>query len=86
MMPFRALAAVLRVSIARLFGFKVLATTELSEQRHKICERCDFFDPMELQCLKCGCFTEAKTAMNTEKCPLDKWPRVWIKKPLAKRQ
>lgn len=84
MSPFRALSAVLRASWFKLRGYEVLATPKVVELRTLACEGCTFFDPDERQCLKCGCLTDAKVMLNLEKCPLDTWPRVWIKKSLAK--
>lgn len=84
MMPLRALGAAIRVGWANFRGFKVLTDPFVAEERAAICAECPFFDADEVQCRKCGCLIDAKVVLNTEKCPLDKWPRLWIKKSLAK--
>ena len=38
-------------------------------KRMKICKACTK-DPV---CPVCGCFLEAKTRVEEEKCPIDKW-------------
>ena len=37
------------------------------------CGACDKFAPDTKQCMKCGCFMQAKSKIRTAKCPLDKW-------------
>lgn len=83
MMPLRGFASLVRVTYAKLFGYVVLAHPIRAEYRTDLCEKCPFYDFVEDQCLKCGCLVHAKAALNTEKCPLDRWSRVWIKKSLA---
>lgn len=85
MVPLRAFAASIRVTWAKIFGYRVLADFELQEKREVMCVQCPRYLHETHQCGACLCFVDAKTALNTEKCPLDKWSRVWIKKSLAKR-
>lgn len=83
MVPLRALAATIRVSWAKLLGYQVLADPDLQEKREAKCVECPRYLHETHQCGVCLCFVDAKTALNTEKCPLDKWPRLWLKKSLA---
>lgn len=42
------------------------------EARQKICNTCP--DRTRLgRCQHCGCFTNLKTRLTTEKCPVGKW-------------
>lgn len=82
MMPFRAAGAALRAIWCKLRGYKVLAEPELYAHREFSCWKCPRYCHLNDQCMECGCLVTAKVALNTEKCPLDKWGRVWIKKSL----
>lgn len=57
-------------------GFKTTPKKVL-EERIKICEGCEMWDPKGFRntgrCRKCGCSTWAKLRMNSAKCPLKKW-------------
>lgn len=57
-------------------GFKV-ASNELLDQRLSICGGCEFWDSAAFdntgRCNKCGCSTQAKLRIATEKCPAGKW-------------
>jgi hypothetical protein len=46
---------------------------EISLERLKICERCNFFEKETKKCQKCGCFMEYKTLLPFGDCPLHKW-------------
>jgi hypothetical protein len=45
--------------------------------RLEICKGCEFWDESGFvntgRCKKCGCSTQAKLRMATEKCPIGKW-------------
>lgn len=47
------------------------------ETRIGICKGCEFWDGSGFaktgRCKKCGCSTQAKLRMATEKCPIGKW-------------
>jgi len=49
----------------------------LLEHRLNLCGGCEFWDPEGFggtgRCQKCGCSTQAKLRMATEKCPIGKW-------------
>lgn len=62
---------------ASVAGYKTLASPELAQVRFRRCELCQFH--REGICLKCGCLVEAKVLLATEKCPIGKWRRVWIR-------
>ena len=48
-------------------------STELQNERIKICEECSFFDHKSNRCKKCGCFLKIKTAWRSQSCPIGKW-------------
>lgn len=75
-MPFTFFAAMARSAWAKLRGYEILASSDRFWERDSVCEACPF--QVDEQCTKCGCFVAAKIALNLEKCPLDKWPRIWI--------
>jgi hypothetical protein len=60
-------------------GFKI-ATPEQLQQRLDICKLCPEWDGNALagsgRCNVCGCSTQAKLRLATEKCPIDKWGPV----------
>ena len=57
-------------------GAKV-ASEEVLKERMDICKKCEFWDAEAFagtgRCKKCGCSTQAKLRMATEKCPEGKW-------------
>ncbi len=57
-----------------------LASEEALQARLAICSACVWWDPAALagtgRCRKCGCSTQAKLRLATEKCPIDKWGPV----------
>ena len=63
---------------ARARGYIVIASGPAIARRSGICEGCDFYK--EGVCARCGCLTVSKVVLNTEKCPVGKWPAIWIKK------
>jgi hypothetical protein len=50
---------------------------ETLNARLEICKGCEFWDESGFaktgRCKKCGCSTQAKLRMATEKCPIGKW-------------
>jgi hypothetical protein len=46
---------------------------EIREQRLEICNQCPELRENSRTCIQCGCFVDAKTAIKSQKCPLDKW-------------
>lgn len=60
-------------------GFKTV-DQETFDGRLDICKGCEFWDAAGMlgtgRCTKCGCSTQAKLRMATEKCPIDKWLQV----------
>jgi hypothetical protein len=57
-------------------GFE-LTDEETLEKRMAICKACPEWDKDGMggtgRCRKCGCSTQAKLRMASEKCPIDKW-------------
>jgi hypothetical protein len=66
---------------AKFRGYQVLAPLKDQLGREITCRCCEFFS--EGQCNKCGCLIMAKTMLATEKCPVGKWGRLWVKKGRA---
>lgn len=60
-------------------GFAPTPPDALAE-RMEICKACPEWDANGMggtgRCKKCGCSTQVKLRMATEKCPLDKWGPV----------
>lgn len=59
-------------------------TTEQFYSRIEICKGCEFWEGSGFagtgRCKKCGCSTQAKLRMATEKCPIDKWGPIKVEK------
>jgi hypothetical protein len=57
-------------------GFK-LADEETLASRMATCKACDLWDAAGMagtgRCRKCGCSTQSKLRMASEKCPIGKW-------------
>jgi len=53
------------------------ADSETLNFRLEICKSCELWDESGFaktgRCKKCGCSTQAKLRMATEKCPIGKW-------------
>ena len=47
-----------------------------TKERMDICRRCEFFNPLILQCKKCGCILPAKVRFRGQDCPIGKWEKV----------
>lgn len=80
---FSFLAAFAMSTWASLRGYKTLVSPELQKVRYRRCKRCICYQ--EGICTQCGCLIEAKILLATEKCPLGKWRRVWVKNNPSKR-
>lgn len=74
-MPFSFVAAAFRSGAAWIFGLRTLTTPDEQDARLVHCHRCSQW--IEGQCRLCGCFTEAKTALTMEQCPIKRWKRIW---------
>lgn len=65
-------------------GF-MITPPNILEERFEVCRACPEWDANGLagtgRCKKCGCSTQAKLRMATEKCPLDKWGPVTSSSP-----
>ena len=58
------------------------ATMEVKERRLLVCEKCDQAQQISIGsimswpgCKACGCPIARKVVIETETCPLDKWPK-----------
>ena len=45
----------------------------LKEKRMDVCHQCEWFDPQQQRCKKCGCYLVAKASVIGAKCPLGLW-------------
>lgn len=48
-----------------------ITSPDTLKSRQETCKSCEHFTG--LKCKLCGCFTEAKLRMASEKCPIGKW-------------
>src|SRR6185312_12076737 len=53
-------------------GLKMATDAEVS-RRLAICEGCPQYDREPARCRLCGCYTQAKIRLRTERCPEEKW-------------
>jgi hypothetical protein len=64
--------------------------SDMFAQRMEICKACPEWDASGMagtgRCKKCGCATQAKLRMATEKCPIDKWGPVTPSSPEQTQQ
>ena len=61
--------AFLKSAFCWLVGGCKIALT--ADERMTICKKCVHY--VKGRCSICGCILTAKTKMDTEKCPIDKW-------------
>lgn len=66
--------AVAKAGAAAISGDTVFCRKLDAEQRVLICEACELFDGSDRTCSDCGCFVDAKAKIQTESCPMAKWP------------
>ncbi len=50
---------------------RITVSDEEKERRLSICKVCEFY--RKGRCLKCGCYINFKTRLETEHCPIGKW-------------
>ena len=46
---------------------------KVKQERLSACESCEFFLKLSRNCIKCGCFMDAKTGLPHATCPVGKW-------------
>ena len=56
-----------------MMGESLFVSEKVQEERMEICKSCEFFDPKETRCVKCGCWLEQKTKFALDACPIQKW-------------
>ncbi len=60
-------------AMMRFIGSGLRATpADIQQQRMATCQACEHHTG--LRCRICGCFTNVKTRMAHEQCPIGKWP------------
>lgn len=52
---------------------KIKRSDDEIEKCRTLCNECEFFAVNTKRCLKCGCFVNFKTLLETEHCPVGKW-------------
>jgi hypothetical protein len=68
----------------KLRGREVIVPSDVHDERLVECENgCEWFDPMDRQCLDCTCFVDLKVWVAGESCPRGKWDVY--RKHLAKK-
>ena len=77
--PFRYLAAQARRLFAWLLDFETLVTDQEWGVRMERCLRCEELVNNE-QCRICSCYVDAKAFLALERCPKNKWKRIWRRK------
>lgn len=63
-----------KISLTRIVDNIFVSDVE-KDTRMKICEDCEYFDPLFSRCSDCGCFLEVKTRLKMFHCPLN--PPKW---------
>jgi hypothetical protein len=61
----------------------LLVSSEVREERMRICAGCEYYDEKQNRCRHCGCHLEAKVRFAIDSCPLKKWSTSdenWISK------
>ncbi len=67
--------AVGTVMASAIRGEAITVPQEEQDRRLAICHACEFWDPAQARCSKCGCFGQWKTWLASQKFPLD--PPKW---------
>jgi hypothetical protein len=68
-----ALKAAGRVAAAAVRREPIRVPADVLERRRAICGACEHLDPGAARCRLCGCHTNIKLHIQTEKCPIGKW-------------
>jgi hypothetical protein len=68
-----AAQAVGAVVASAVRGEPVTVPQEEQNRRLAICHACEFWDPKQGRCSKCGCFGAWKTWLASQRCPIGKW-------------
>lgn len=75
---FHFFTAWVRVRWARFNGYATIASPAVQKARLSHCQTCLY--QKDGICTVCDCLTMSKTMLNTEKCPKNKWHRVWARR------
>ncbi len=67
--------AVGSVMASAVRGAPITVPQEEQDRRLAICHACEFWDPTQERCSKCGCFGQWKTWLASQRCPDD--PPKW---------
>lgn len=60
-------------SVGRISKDPTLASSEIVEERLKVCQNCDRLNESLGICKECGCIVKLKTKFAAVECPLGKW-------------
>lgn len=58
-------------------GYEALAPMRIVAARMEMCNLCEF--ESEGSCAACKCLLLSKTALASEKCPINRWGRVYTR-------
>jgi len=83
--PVRALFASIRLLLAKILGFRTIATPDEQTQRLNICEACEELVMDTRQCAICTCYVDFKTLLAPEGCPKKKWLPIWERRSTVNR-
>lgn len=81
--PFRWLAAQVRRAWAWMLDYETLVTDAEWGARRAECDLCEELvrdDEGNEQCRICTCFVDSKAYLALERCPKNKWKRIWRRK------
>lgn len=67
----------IRIAYWKFRGWRLFVTDEESDERWNECFMCPKADLREGVCTACGCPLDAKLPLASEKCPDEKWKRVY---------
>lgn len=69
----RAILAGVKALWWKILRREVIVPAYVQEERAGECEVCEWFDPVDRQCLDCSCFVDLKTWVASERCRRGKW-------------
>jgi len=67
---------------AKWRSYRIIALPAEQQDRLLTCWGCDFY--RDGVCSACGCLTQAKVMLTTEKCPKNFWSRIWSRRVTTK--
>lgn len=72
--PKKTMAAnVLKSGVQAVKSLGKQVSKEEQEQRHNICNSCEWYRTEDDRCAMCGCWTSHKVKLEAWHCPIKKW-------------